>query len=50
LGEPFELVLVNDGSRARSPGEMRALYARGSRVVVVDFSRNVGHQAAIWAG
>ncbi len=50
LGEPFELVLINDGSRDRSLEEMRALHARDPRVRVVDFSRNFGHQVAISAG
>ncbi len=50
LGAPFELVLVNDGSRDRSLDEMRALHMRDPRVVVVDFSRNFGHQIAISAG
>jgi len=50
LGAPFELVLVNDGSRDHSLDEMRALHARDPRVVVVDFSRNFGHQVAISAG
>ncbi len=49
LGAPFELVLVNDGSHDRSLEEMRALHARDPRVVVVDFSRNFGHQVAISA-
>jgi dolichol-phosphate mannosyltransferase len=50
LGEPFELVLVNDGSRDASYRVMRALHARDSRVRAVDFSRNFGHQVAISAG
>jgi len=50
LGEPFELVLVNDGSRDGSYAAMRALHERDPRVRVVDFSRNFGHQVAISAG
>jgi polyisoprenyl-phosphate glycosyltransferase len=50
LGEPFELVLVNDGSRDGSYRVMRELHARDSRVRAVDFSRNFGHQVAISAG
>ncbi len=50
LGEPFELVLVNDGCRDRSPEIMRDLHERDPRVKVLNFSRNFGHQLAITAG
>jgi glycosyltransferase involved in cell wall biosynthesis len=50
LGEPFELVLVNDGSSDGSPDVLLRLHQRDSRVRVVSFSRNFGHQAAISAG
>src|SRR5436309_14746639 len=47
LGEPFELVLVNDDSRDGSYRVMRQLHARDTRLRAVDFSRNFGHQVAI---
>ncbi len=50
LNEPFEIVLVNDGSRDRSPEIMRELHAQDARVKVINFSRNFGHQLAITAG
>lgn len=50
LGEPFEIVLVNDGSRDRSAQIMRELHAQDGRVKVLNFSRNFGHQMAITAG
>jgi dolichol-phosphate mannosyltransferase len=50
LGEPFELVLVNDGSRDRSPEILRRLYAADERIKVINFSRNFGLQAALTAG
>jgi dolichol-phosphate mannosyltransferase len=50
LGEPFEIVLVNDGSRDTSLVLMRDLYEDDPRVRIIDFSRNFGHQAAITAG
>jgi dolichol-phosphate mannosyltransferase len=50
LDEPFELVLINDGCRDRSPEIMRDLYERDPRVKVLNFSRNFGHQLAITAG
>lgn len=49
-GEPWELVLINDGSRDRSPEIMRDLHQRDPRVRVVSFARNFGHQIAITAG
>ncbi len=49
-GEPFELILVNDGSRDRCPEIMRQLHADDPRVKVINFSRNFGHQIAITAG
>lgn len=49
-GETWELVLVNDGSRDRSPEIMRELHTRDPRVKVVSFARNFGHQVAITAG
>src|SRR5947207_12307464 len=50
VGESFELVLINDGSRDGSFRTMRDLHERDPRVRVVDFSRNFGHQIAISAG
>jgi glycosyltransferase involved in cell wall biosynthesis len=49
-GEPFELVLVNDGSRDQSPEILRRMNERDDRVKVINFSRNFGMQAALTAG
>jgi dolichol-phosphate mannosyltransferase len=49
-GESWELVLVNDGSRDRTPELMRQLHTHDPRVKVVDFARNFGHQLAVTAG
>lgn len=49
-GETWELVLINDGSRDRTPEIMRELHAQDVRVKVVDFARNFGHQLAVTAG
>jgi polyisoprenyl-phosphate glycosyltransferase len=50
LGEPFEIVLINDGCQDRSPEIMRELHETDPRVKIVNFSRNFGHQLAITAG
>lgn len=50
LGEPWELVLVNDCSRDSSLEVMRRLAAADQRVKIVDFARNFGHQIAVTAG
>jgi dolichol-phosphate mannosyltransferase len=50
LGEPFEIVLVNDGSRDRSPQIMRQLHEADPRIKVINFSKNFSHQIAITAG
>ncbi|GLV58365.1 glycosyl transferase [Dictyobacter sp. S3.2.2.5] len=50
LDEPFELILINDGSRDRSYKVMQQLHDQDSRVRIIDFSRNFGHQIAISAG
>ena len=46
----YELVIVNDGSRDRTPELLDALAARDARLRVVHLSRNFGHQAALTAG
>ncbi len=50
LGELWELVLVNDGSWDKSYEIMLELHEQDSRVHIVNFSRNFGHQIAITAG
>jgi glycosyltransferase involved in cell wall biosynthesis len=50
LAEPFEIIFVNDGSQDGSYEVLRQLHKRDSRVHVLDFSRNFGHQIAISAG
>ncbi|MDX9954970.1 MAG: glycosyltransferase family 2 protein [Anaerolineae bacterium] len=50
-GESWELVLINDGSRDRSPEIMDQLYNQDpEHVVILHFARNFGHQLAITAG
>ena len=49
-GMPYEMVLVNDGSRDGSGEALDAVAASDPTVVVVHLSRNFGHQAALAAG
>jgi dolichol-phosphate mannosyltransferase len=48
--DPWELVLVNDGSIDRSAEVMRELYDHDARVKGISFSRNFGFQEAVTAG
>lgn len=50
VGEAWEVVYVNDGSRDSSLLLLRELQAEDTHVVVVDLSRNWGHMGAISAG
>jgi polyisoprenyl-phosphate glycosyltransferase len=49
-GDSWELVLINDGSRDRTPEVMRELHRLDPRVHYLDFARNFGHQLAVTAG
>ena len=48
--EPFEVILINDGSRDNTFELCEALTKRDSRIKLLGFSRNFGHQAAVTAG
>src|SRR5262249_16249523 len=51
LGEPWELILVNDGSRDDSQQIMESLYNQDTaHIRVIRFARNFGHQIAVTAG
>jgi dolichol-phosphate mannosyltransferase len=50
VGEDYEIVLVNDGSRDNSWTMMRAIAAADPHAVAVNLSRNHGHQLALTAG
>src|SRR3984893_11219086 len=50
VGEEYEVVLVNDGSRDRTWSVMGELAAADPHVVAINLSRNYGHQLALTAG
>jgi dolichol-phosphate mannosyltransferase len=50
LGVPYEVVLVDDGSRDGTPALLDALRASDGSVACIHLSRNFGHQAAVSAG
>lgn len=50
LGEPVELIFVDDGSRDRSLSLIRELHQRDRRIRYLSFARNYGHQTAVTAG
>ena len=50
IGEAFEIVYVDDGSRDATAERLRAIQAADRRVRVVRLSRNFGHQIAVTAG
>jgi len=49
-GQPWELVLVDDGSKDGSTDALRELGKKDERVRPVIFARNFGHQIAVSAG
>ena len=50
LGRPYEVIVVDDGSRDRSFARLRALAERDSRLRVLRLRRNFGQTAAFSAG
>jgi dolichol-phosphate mannosyltransferase len=50
VGDSYEMVLVNDGSRDRSWAAMEELARADPRMVAINLSRNHGHQLALTAG
>lgn len=49
-GEPWEMILVDDGSRDRSAETMASLHKQDPRIKTLCFARNFGHQIAVTAG
>jgi glycosyltransferase involved in cell wall biosynthesis len=50
VGEDYEIVLVNDGSRDGTWALMQGIAAQDLRLVAINLSRNHGHQLALTAG
>ncbi len=50
IGEPYELLFVDDGSVDSSPQIIASLRTKDERVKLVRLSRNFGHQSALTAG
>lgn len=50
VGEEYEIIFVNDGSRDQTGPLVRELCRQDQRVKLIEFSRNFGHQLAITAG
>ena len=50
LGESYEIVFVDDGSKDKTPQLLRALCEKHPQVRAVRFARNFGQEAAVQAG
>lgn len=50
VGEPYEIIFVNDGSRDKTEEKLATLAEKNKNVKVINFSRNFGQQPAILAG
>ena len=49
-GMDYSVVFVNDGSTDQTRERLRQIQQQSSRIKVISFSRNFGHQAALLAG
>ena len=49
VGEPFELLFVDDGSKDKTPALLRLVASRDPRIRVIRFTRNYGQEAAVEA-
>jgi len=50
LGKPYEVITINDGSGDGSLAMLRDAALRDPRLMVIDFNRNYGQHAAVFAG
>lgn len=49
-GESYEIIFINDGSKDKTKEMLDEICKSDSRVKLIDFARNFGHQVAITAG
>ena len=50
LGEPYEIIFVNDGSSDRTFAILNQICEQDRNIRLIDFAKNFGHQTAITAG
>lgn len=50
IGEPFEIIVVDDGSSDKTLDKLLHQRKADNRIKVIELSRNFGHQAAFTAG
>lgn len=50
VGEPYEIIFVNDGCYDRTPDILERICDQDPAIKLITFSRNFGHQIAISAG
>lgn len=50
LGQPYEIIFVNDGSSDKTFSILNELCEHDRNIRVIDFAKNFGHQTAITAG
>jgi dolichol-phosphate mannosyltransferase len=50
MNEPFEIIMVNDGSTDGSSGKLGSVAKAHQQVKVIEFRRNFGQTAALMAG
>lgn len=50
MGEDYELIFVNDGSRDKTAQIIAEIISQDPKVRLINFSRNFGHMSAITAG
>ncbi len=50
ISNDYEIIFVNDGSKDNSLAIIKKLAAQFSQIKYIDFSKNFGHQLAVFAG
>ena len=50
ISNKYELIFVNDGSKDKSLQILKELAKKNPQIKYIDFSKNFGHQLAVFAG